>query len=719
MAKCDSSFALIPKNAERIVLLMKVHSGDRTQAEARVLYLRGEIERHRALYYENDAPEISDYACDALFEELKTLEAKYPALDTPDSPTHKVGGAASEKFSKVPHAVRMGSLTDVFDFDALRRFMADAKQTLTDAGVPAEEILFTVEPKIDGLSVSLTYENGRFVLGATRGDGSVGENVTENLRTIPAIPRVIEKGISALTVRGEVYMPRESFEALNRGREAAGEKLWANPRNAAAGSLRQLDAAVTAQRGLSIFVFNQQAGSLYADGHACTHHSETIRRMAELGFSTVSLLAVTGEEDEVVRAIETVGARRDDLPYDIDGAVVKVDSLAQREILGEGTSTPKWAVAYKYPPEQKETKLLGITFQIGRTGVLTPNAELSPVRLAGTTVSRATLHNLDIIRKRDLRLGDTVLVQKAGDIIPEIVGSVPARRDGTEVPLAVPTACPSCGGRLVFDGIDEDEEGWAPDSDRGALRCINPACDAQRERRLIHFASKSAMGIDGMGPRIVGLLMSEGLLSDPADLYSLTKEQLAALPRLGEKSAENLLASIDASRKAGAARLLFALGVRHVGEIAAASIVNRFGGIEALFSATAEQLCEIDDIGEVIAESVVSFFALPETRDLVQRLHAAGVEMEIAAPAETAEPIFAGMTFVLTGTLPTLTRDAAEEMIRLRGGKAAGSVSKKTTVVLAGENAGSKLTRAGELGVPVIDEASFLAMIETGEVTLP
>ncbi len=688
-------------------------------AEKRISHLRAEIDRHRTLYYENEAPEISDFAFDALFEELKALEAQYPQMDTPDSPTHRVGGAASEKFAKVPHAVRMGSLTDVFDFDALRAFIASAKATLTEHGIKEEEILFTVEPKIDGLSVALSYENGRFILGATRGDGLIGENVTENLATIREIPTRIDKGIASLTVRGEVYMPRESFRALCEKSEAEGGKAWANPRNAASGSLRQLDAAVTASRGLSIFIFNQQSGSLYPDGRPCTHHSETIRQMAALGFPTVSLLAVTGCAEEIVRAIEALGEKRDSLPYDIDGAVIKIDSLSQREILGEGTSTPKWAVAYKYPPEQKQTKLIGITFQIGRTGVLTPNAELSPVRLAGTTVSRATLHNLDIIKDRDLMVGDTVIVQKAGDIIPEIVGSVSSKRDGTETPLTVPTVCPSCGEVLIFDGLDETDEEYAADGARGALRCICPTCPAQLERRLVHFASKGAMNIDGMGPRIISLLLSEGLIRDPSDIYTLTKEQLSALPRLGERSAENLTAAIDASRAAGAARLLYALGIRHIGEIAAASIMQHFPSVEALFDATAEQLCAIDDVGEIMAASVVEFFTKEDNRALILRLKNAGVQTESLTPAVTAEPIFAGMTFVLTGTLPTLTRDAAEEMIRLRAGKASGSVSKKTTVVLAGENAGSKLTKAAELGIPVIGEDAFLTMIETGEVTLP
>lgn len=677
-------------------------------AAARVRTLRAEIERHRKLYYELDAPEISDYAFDALFEELKALEAEYPALDTPDSPTHRVGGAAGEKFSKVTHAVRMGSLTDVFSFEELRAFLASVKQQLHEAG--EEEVAFTVEPKIDGLSVALTYEDGRLTLGATRGDGAVGENVTENIRTIRDIPKSIDPAIRSLAVRGEVYMPRANFEELNRQREAEGGRLWANPRNAAAGSLRQLDAAVTASRGLSVFVFNQQTGSLYPDGRACTLHSESIARIAQLGFPAIRLLAVTGDAEEIVRRIEALGRERDSLPYDIDGAVVKVDSLRQRAILGEGTSTPKWAVAYKYPPEQKETKLLGITFQIGRTGVLTPNAQLSPVRLAGTTVSRATLHNLDIIRERDLRIGDTVLVQKAGDIIPEIVGSVEARRDGSETPLAVPERCPSCGEKLIFDGWDEDDGEDAAACRTGALRCINPACPAQLERRLIHFVSKGAMGIDGMGAQIVSLLLGEGLVRDAADIYSLTRGQLAALPRLGEKSAENLLAAIDASRTAGAARLLYALGIRHTGEIASAAIAARFGGIRPLFDVSAEELCEIDDIGAVTAAAVVGFFALPETRSLIDRLEAAGVSLKPAGGGAEVPPSFAGMTFVLTGTLPTLTRDEASAMIRARGGKASSSVSRKTTYVVAGENAGSKLDRARELGVRVIGEAELLAM---------
>lgn len=686
----------------------------REQAAERISFLRQQIEYHRRLYYENDAPEISDFAFDALFEELKQLETQYPELDRADSPSHRVGGAADEKFSKVRHAVRMGSLTDVFSLEELRAFVQSVTEQLREAG--EEEIRFTVEPKIDGLSVSLLYENGRLTMGATRGDGTVGENVTENIRTISSLPQKIAPDLPSLTLRGEVYMPRAVFTELNRFRTENGERVWANPRNAAAGSLRQLDASITAERNLSIFVFNQQSGSLYPDGHACTYHSDTLRRIASLGFPTVDLLTVSGDVEEILRAVQNLGVARSGLPYDIDGAVVKVDSLTQRQILGEGTSTPKWAVAYKFPPEQKETRLLDITFQIGRTGVLTPNAQLEPVQLAGTMVSRATLHNLDIIRERDLRIGDRVIVQKAGDIIPEIVGCVASRRDGSESPLSVPEVCPSCGGKLFFDGIDVEDEEWEPTdgTSMGALRCISPECPAQRERRLIHFASKGAMGIDGMGPRIIRLLLENGLVSDAADLYHLTREQLASLPRLGEKSADNLLNAIRNSKSAGAARLLYALGIRHTGAVASASIAEHFGGIQPLFSADAEALCAIDDIGAVTAAAVTDFFALPQTENLISRLRDAGVETECHKPTAELPPVFAGITFVLTGTLPTLTRDEASEMIRERGGKTVSSVSRKTGIVLAGDNAGSKLEKARALDVRIMDEAEFRSIIERG-----
>ena len=541
----------------------------------RVDELRRKIRHASELYYNQDAPEISDYEYDAMFAELKQLEADYPQLDDAASPTHHVGGTASEKFEKVTHPVKMGSLSDVFSEEELLSFVDKATSALISEGYAPEEIIYSVEPKIDGLSVSLTYTDGRLTLGATRGDGTVGENVTENVMTIAGIPHKLPEALN-LTVRGEVYMPREVFEAINAAKEAAGEKLLANPRNAAAGSLRRLDAAETAAAHLDIFVFNYQTGDLWQDGHQPATHAETIDRIAALGFHSIKIQTLTHDRDAVVAAVRQIGEMRDGLPYDIDGAVIKINSLSQREALGENPSTPKWAAAFKYPPEKKETKLIRIEANVGRTGVLTPLAILEPVRLAGTTVSRATLHNIDIIRQRDIRIGDTVIVQKAGDIIPEIIGSVKEKRDGSEEPFKFPETCPSCGEKLFWDDGDEDSAG-------GALRCQNPSCPAQLERGIIHFASRGAMNIDGLGPAIVRLLIDEGHIRDAADLYTLAKEDIAALPRMGEKSAENLLAAIEESKTRGAAKLLYALGIRHTGEAASEAVVNRFRSVDALF----------------------------------------------------------------------------------------------------------------------------------------
>ena len=667
--------------------------------------LRRILTRASELYYNQDAPEMSDYEYDALFEELKQLETAHPDLDDPNSPTHRVGGAPSEKFEKITHPVKMGSLSDVFSEDEMRAFLDRTTKTLLDAGIPPEEILYSVEPKIDGLSVSLTYEAGRLTLGATRGDGTVGENVTENIRTIAGIPHTLPEPLD-LTVRGEVYMPRSVFERINGEKEAAGERLFANPRNAAAGSLRRLDPKETAAAHLDIFVFNYQTGALWTDGREPRTHAETIERIGALGFHRIAIRALTASPDEVIGAIRQIGEERGALAYDIDGAVVKLDSLAQRRIVGENPSTPKWAAAFKYPPEQKRTRLLEIRANVGRTGVLTPLAILEPVRLAGTTVSRATLHNIDIIRERDIRLGDTVIVQKAGDIIPEIIGSVREARTGDEIPYAFPETCPSCGERLFWDS----EEG-----DSGALRCQNPACPAQLERGISHFASRGAMNIDGLGPALVRLLIDEGLIADAADLYTLKKEDVAALPRMGDKSAENLLAALERSKTAGPARLLYALGVRHVGEAAAEAVIGRFRSLDALFDADAGSLADIPDIGEITARTVVEFFALPETRRLADKLRDAGVVTALpadAVPDGPASEKLAGMTFVLTGTLPSMTRDEASALIKQNGGKTAGSVSKKTTYVLAGSDAGSKLTKANELGIPVLSEEEFLDMIK-------
>ena len=673
----------------------------------RIADLRRQIERAAKLYYENDAPEISDFEYDAMFEELRQLEAKYPELDDPSSPTHKVGGRASEKFEKVTHPVKMGSLSDVFSEDELSAFVQKSIDTLLENGVPAEEIVFSVEPKIDGLSVSLTYERGVLTLGATRGDGTVGENVTENIRTIAGIPHKLPEPLD-LCVRGEVYMPREVFVELNRAKEDAGEKTFANPRNAAAGSLRRLDAAECAAAKLNIFVFNYQTGSLYEDGHAPETHAETIDRFAELGFHAIRIQKLARTPEEVVGAVREIGEMRSGLPYDIDGAVVKINVLDQRGILGENPSTPKWAAAFKYPPEQKETKLLSIEVNVGRTGVLTPLALLEPVQLAGTTVSRATLHNIDIIRARDIRIGDTVIVQKAGDIIPEILSSVPAKRDGSETVFRFPEHCPSCGETLIWDNAD-DEDNTA----EGILRCENPACPAQLERRIIHFSSRGAMNIDGLGPSLVRLLIDEGLIHDAADLYTLDIEKVAELPRMGKKSAENLKNALESSKTRGPAKLLWALGIRHTGEAASEAVIAKVRTIDALFDIKPEELAEIEDIGEVTSETIAAYFRLPETRTLIDKLKAAGVAValpETDGTADDKDEFFAGMTFVLTGTLTTMTRTEASDLIKRHGGKASGSVSKKTTYVVAGEAAGSKLTKANELGVPVISEQDLLNM---------
>ncbi len=670
----------------------------------RIEELRRLLRYHSKLYYEKDEPEISDYEYDMMFRELTELEAAHPELDSAASPTHRVGGSADDRFAKVRHPVKMGSLTDVFSFDELRAFVDKAKQQLADMG--ETEVLFSVEPKIDGLSVELTYENGSFVLGATRGDGVVGEDVTANLYEIKSIPHKLPEPLS-LTVRGEVYMPRDMFEKLNAAKEEAGEKLWANPRNAAAGSLRRLDPSETGERGLSIFVFNFQTGELYADGRAPETHSETVDRLKELGFTVIDMLRVTGDTDEIIKAIKELGERRDSLPNDIDGVVIKANSLRQRGLLGENTSTPKWAVAYKFPPEEKRTKLIDIALQVGRTGVVTPNAVLEPIRLAGTSVSRATLHNIDIIREKDIRIGDTVIVRKAGDIIPEIVGSVPECRTGDEKPFRFPECCPSCGERLVFDS-DDGEDGTETDGE-GAVRCINPSCPAQLERRLIHFASKGAMGIDGMGPAVVKLLKDAGLVASPADIYRLRAEDIEKLPRMGTLSAQKLAASIEASKSAGASRLLFALGVRHIGEAASEDICRRFGGIYPLCDADEDEIEKINDIGAVTAHSLKEFFALPETRELVDSLAKSGVITEYTGTA--AGNSLEGLTFVLTGTLPTLSRSEAAAKLKALGAKVAGSVSSKTSYVVAGEAAGSKLDRANQLGINVIDENGLFELL--------
>ena len=657
----------------------------------RVEKLRRELNYHAQRYYVYDAPEISDYEYDMMYAELKKLEQENPSLYDPNSPTQRVGGKALDKFEKVTHTARMDSLADVFSFEETEDFCAKMSDAL---GAPS----YSVEPKIDGLSVSLSYENGQFVRGATRGDGVVGEDVTQNLRTVQSIPLTLSEPLT-LTVRGEVYMPRAVFEDINAKREAEGKALMANPRNAAAGSLRQLDSKITAERRLDIFVFNFQEGTLYLDGHAPTSHTETLDRLSELGFKTLAMRTVASSYDEVAAHIRKIGDARDSLAYDIDGVVIKLDSLEERREIGEGTNTPRWAVAYKFPPEEKETKLLDVSIAVGRTGVLTPTAELAPVRLAGTTVSRATLHNIDFIRERGIMLGDKVIVRKAGDIIPEVVRANISARDGSEREFYMPTHCPSCHEPVFFDK-----------DDGAALRCTNSACPAQLSRSIEHFASKGAMNIDGLGPQIVELLLANKLISDVADLYSLEVSQIETLERMGAKSAQNLVSAIEASKSAGLARLIYALGIRNVGEVAAAALADRFGTLDELTVASAEQIAELEDFGEITAECVVNFFSHPQNVALCQRLKDAGL-----VTVNTNEPkgdLLTGLSFVLTGTLPTMSRDEASELIKKAGGKVVGSVSKKTDYVVAGEAAGSKLTKAQSLGIRIISEEELLELLK-------
>ena len=656
----------------------------------RVKVLREQLAYHSERYYVYDAPEISDYEYDMMYAELVRIEADYPELYDPTSPTVRVGGRALDKFEKYTHAYRMDSLADVFSDGELEDFCVRVNEKIAR---PA----YSVEPKIDGLSVSLTYEKGIFVKGATRGDGVVGEDVTENLRTVYSIPLTLKEPLD-LTVRGEVYMSRAVFEKINAQREKEGQPLMANPRNAAAGSLRQLDSKITAKRRLDIFVFNFQGGSLYADGRQPVTHTETLDRLSELGFTVLPLRTVATSFDEAWKHIEYIGSQRDELAYDIDGVVIKLDDLGDRAVMGEGTNTPKWAVAYKFPPEEKRTVLEDVTVAVGRTGVLTPNAVLSPVRLAGTTVSRATLHNLDFINKRDIMLGDTVIVRKAGDIIPEVVRALPEYRDGTQRRFVMPTVCPSCGEPVSYDA---DEE--------AAARCTNGACPAQLSRSIEHFASKGAMNIDGLGPQIVELLLREGLISDVSDLYTLRSEDVAGLERMGEKSAKNLINAIEGSKSAGLERLVYALGIRNIGEVAGAALAKRYKTLDALMRATREELVAIEDFGEITADCVLDFFSHPQNVQLCEKLASYGVLTE--AVAEPVGDTLAGLTFVLTGTLPTMSRDEAAALIKAAGGKVSGSVSSKTSYVVAGDAAGSKLTKAQALGVRVIDEEALIQML--------
>lgn len=651
-----------------------------------ILELRRELNQANYEYYVKDDPTMSDYDYDHKLRRLEELEGAHPELVTPDSPTQRVGGKALESFQQVTHRVPLESLQDVFDFDELRAFDQRVR------GVEPQ-VSYSVEPKVDGLSVALEYQDGQFIRGATRGDGLVGEDVTENLKTVKSIPLSVPDVPGTLIVRGEVYMPKKVFHALNEEREKRGEALFANPRNAAAGSLRQLDPKIAAQRKLDIAVFNIQ----WAENEDFHGHTEGLNYLAAKGFKVIPHV-ICSTIEEAVAQVTAIGEGRENYPFDIDGAVIKVDDLAQRQNLGSTAKFPRWAAAYKYPPEVKPSRLTDIVIQVGRTGVLTPKAVLEPVRLAGTTVTSATLHNQDFIAEKDIRIGDTVLVRKAGEIIPEVLSVVMDKRPADAVPYRFPEVCPECGAPV------------ARDEDGAHIRCTGAECPAQLLRNLAHFASRDAMDIEGLGIAVVENLVKAGLVKTPGDLYFLHEEDVAELERMGKKSAQNLLSAIEKSKSQDLSRLLFAFGIRQVGQKAGKILAQRFGSLDNLQAATVEELTQVDDIGAITAQSIVDWFASPQSQHLISRLKEAGVNMQAEQKGEDQR--FAGKTFVLTGTLDRFTRAEATKMIEDRGGKAAGSVSKKTTYVVAGEAAGSKLRKAQELGVPVLTQEEFLALME-------
>lgn len=664
---------------------------EKENAKKEISELRKKIDRAAKLYYTEDNPEITDYEYDMMMRRLSELETLFPELVTEDSPTRRVGGKVLDKFEKVVHDVKMGSLSDVFSFGEAEDFLRKS------ADVLGYEPYFSVEPKIDGLSVSLEYRDGKFVRGSTRGDGITGENVTENLKTIKTIPLSLPDEIPFLEVRGEVYMPKKSFAKLNAECEENGKTPFANPRNAAAGSLRQLDPKIAAKRGLDIFIFNIQR----CEGKTFLSHTEGLDYLEKEGFHVIPERKKIKGAFNITERIKELGEKRGKLSYDIDGVVIKADVLAERETLGENINTPKWAVAYKFPPEQQKTTVTDITAQVGRTGVLTPKAILTPVKIAGSTVSAATLHNIDFITEKDIRIGDTVILQKAGDIIPEVVSVCKDMRTGKEMPYKFPKYCPSCGEPVYRD------------ADEAATRCTNSACPAQIERNIEHFASRDAMNIEGMGPAVVKSLISAGLVKDISDLYSLKTEEVEPLERMGKKSAEKLILSIENSKSRGLDKLIYALGIRNIGEKAAKSLASHFEDIENLFSATKEELVSIEDFGEVTADDVINFFSHSQTKELVEKLKSAGVKTRYEK--EKKGDILGGLTFVLTGTLPTLSRSEASKIIESYGGKCASSVSKNTDFVLAGDAAGSKLTKAEALGIKIIDEDGLMKMINEGE----
>lgn len=652
----------------------------------RAEFLRSEINYHNDLYYNQDSPELDDFEYDALTRELRELEELYPQLANSDSPTMRVGGAAQEQFSAVVHEVKMESLQDVFSKEEVVDFCSRVLNEYPNAE-------FVVEFKIDGLSVSLEYRNGILVRGSTRGDGSTGEDVTANLMAIKSIPHKIENAPDFLEVRGEVYMPREAFAKLNEAQESAGKKTFKNPRNAAAGSLRQKDASITASRNLEIFVFNIQQ----AEGKTFESHSDTLDYLCEAGFAVSPSYDVFHSADDVISEIERIGDARKGLGFDTDGAVVKVNSLAMRSAMGSTSKYPRWAVAFKYPPEQAITTVCDIEITVGRTGVLTPTGIFDPVMLAGTSVSRASLHNEEYIASKDIRIGDKVILRKAGEIIPEVIAVV--EHGENSVPYQMPQVCPSCGKAVAH--IDGE----------AALRCTNLQCPAQLLRNIIHFASRDAMDIEGLGPAVAEQLIDNGLISSAADLYQLKQEDISALERMGELSAANLIKAIEKTKTNEPYRLIFALGIRHIGVTASKILCDNFGSVEAIMEATAEEMSKIDGFGDIMAQSAADYFADEDNAALIRRIIGYGVNTVAEKPKVSGTQL-SGMTVVVTGTLPSMSRTEASELLAAHGAKVASSVSKKTSLVLAGENAGSKLDKANELGIKVISEEELLEMLK-------
>ncbi len=658
---------------------------DFEQKKLRAEQLRKELNHHIYRYYVENENDIEDYEYDMLMRELDSIENEYPELLAPDSPTHRVGGQADTLFETVVHTVKMESLQDAFNHSEVRDFDKRVKEYFSDAE-------YVVEPKIDGLSVSLEYTNGVFTRGSTRGDGVQGEDITANLRTVKSIPLRLKKNIPFIEVRGEVYMPREVFLKIVEKQELNGEKPFKNPRNAAAGSLRQKNPKITAQRNLDIYVFNIQQ----IDGVEIKGHYESLEFLKELGFKTIPFYNKFNNIDETIKEIERIGEIRYTLPFDIDGAVIKTDDFSMREVIGSTAKFPKWALAYKYPPEEKTTKLIDIEINVGRTGVLTPTAVFEPVLVAGSTVSRATLHNQDFIREKGIRIGDTVIIRKAGDIIPEVV-SVKEHEENA-VPYEMPSLCPSCNSPV------HREEG------ESAIRCDNPDCPAQLLRVLIHFCSRDAMNIEGLGDAVLETLLNEGLISKISDIYHIDYDKIAELEGMGKKSADNMRKAVEFSKENDLSKLIFAFGIRHIGQKASKLLSDSFLTMDNIVTATKEQILNIEGFGEIMADSVVDFFSLEQTKQMIEDLKLSGLNME--NKREIRDNRFEGMTFVLTGTLSTYGRKEAQEIIESFGGKASSSVSKKTTYVLAGEAAGSKLQKANDLGVTIINEKQFAEMIK-------